>query len=112
VTLGEVMPADGHANTGSYNVTGLECVNKSGDTVTVAQDDDDPASGSFHAPSGGDVTCTFTNKRTQANLTLVKKWINGAEGDTATLTAGQASMASTVRDKASFTDDDHAVVTT
>ena len=36
-------------------------------------------------PEGGDVTCTFTNTRRTATLTLQKTWIDGAAGDTANL---------------------------
>ena len=31
------------------------------------------------------VTCTFTNTRTSATITLQKTWVNGAAGDTADL---------------------------
>ena len=45
----------------------------------------DDATATITLPEGGDVTCTFTNTRRTATLTLQKTWIDGATGDTANL---------------------------
>ena len=48
-------------------------------------------SGGFDVPDtladGATITCTFTNTRKSAELTLTKDWVNGATGDAVSLTA-------------------------
>lgn len=44
------------------------------------------SSGSLTMPNS-DVTCTITNTRKSASLTLAKQWVNGVSGDTATVTS-------------------------
>ncbi|UVJ41003.1 DUF11 domain-containing protein [Arthrobacter sp. CJ23] len=77
VNLGEVLAP---ANVGSY-ATSLSCAGADGLSYTP------PApTGSYAVPpTPAAVTCTFTNTRTSAVLTLQKHWINGAQGDTADL---------------------------
>ncbi|HZE39706.1 MAG TPA: hypothetical protein VE172_12935 [Stackebrandtia sp.] len=79
VDLDEVWGA-GHV--GTYR-TRLDCGGK-----TIASG----TSGVFGVPADPkDVTCEFTNTRTKAILTLQKKWVNGAVGDTAELSIDKAS---------------------
>ena len=51
--------------------------------------------GSFTVPptlsAGATITCTFTNARRSATLTLQKSWVNGAAGDTADLSIDGAT---------------------
>ncbi|MDQ5862856.1 MAG: hypothetical protein M3536_11400, partial [Actinomycetota bacterium] len=77
VTLAEVL---GTGNLGSYT-SGLSC--------SAAGLNPEPTagqSGSYTMPkTAAPVTCTFTNNRTSVQLTLEKEWIDGADGDQATL---------------------------
>jgi uncharacterized repeat protein (TIGR01451 family)/LPXTG-motif cell wall-anchored protein len=71
--------------------TSLACVDASGNLVSSTGQ----LSGGFTvAATPTDVTCTFTNVRKQARLTLHKNWINGQAGDQALLTiTGQSGEA-------------------
>jgi hypothetical protein len=77
VSLSETLPA---ANIGSYT-SALTC-DTSGLTPAAGG-----RSGTFDVTSTtpADVTCTFTNARTSAAVTLQKTWVNGAGGDQAAL---------------------------
>ena len=59
------------------------------------------ANGSFTVPStlsaGTTITCTFTNARRSATMTLRKSWVNGAAGDTADLSIDGATSGARVR---------------
>jgi uncharacterized repeat protein (TIGR01451 family)/LPXTG-motif cell wall-anchored protein len=70
------------ANVGSY-ASALTCT-EPGLIATP-----DGLSGTYTAASdlADDVTCTFTNTRDRSTLTLQKAWVNGANGDTAELSA-------------------------
>jgi hypothetical protein len=80
VTVQEILPPNGVANTGSYTAT-ISCpgititlgAGREGTTFTVP-------------PVPQNVTCTVINTRTTAQLTLVKVWANGAAPDSAALT--------------------------
>ena len=84
VTLAETLAS---ANTGSYTST-LGCDNG------VLTPPTPGLSGSFTMPpdagAGDTITCTVTNTRTQATLTLTKDWASSADGDTAGLVIGGA----------------------
>ena len=74
VSLSEVL---GAGNTGGY-ATVLAC---GGVAVPLSGSD-----GFVHgAGDPGDVTCTFTNTRTRATVTLQKAWVDAVAGDTADL---------------------------
>jgi len=60
--------------------SGYECY----DSVPALVDSNSTTSGSFSMPND-DVTCTFTNTRYSASLTLNKTWITAQPGDTATV---------------------------
>jgi hypothetical protein len=77
VSLGETLAA---SNVGSYMST-LTC-DTSGLTAAAGGQ-----SGTFDVTSTtpADVTCTFTNTRTSATVTLQKTWVNGAGDDQAGL---------------------------
>ena len=80
VTLTEVYVPD---NTGSYTAD-LSCTDANGLTYT-----DLALTGTYAVPSTPvDVTCTFVNTRTSAELTLQKAWVDGADGDIADLDIG------------------------
>jgi hypothetical protein len=73
VTVSEAL---GAANTGTYT-SAFSCTNGTTGTGNT---------GTFTVPSPAvNVTCTFTNTRTQAKLTLEKSWVDGAFGDEASL---------------------------
>ncbi|TAM87149.1 MAG: hypothetical protein EPN43_09625, partial [Jatrophihabitans sp.] len=68
-------------NTGSYT-SAISC-DRSGLSANGAG-----AGGTFTVPSSPvNVVCTIVNTRTSAQLVLQKTWVNGASGDTATLSA-------------------------
>ncbi|TNF35423.1 MAG: hypothetical protein EP312_03765 [Gammaproteobacteria bacterium] len=56
------------------------------DSVPALVDSDSTTSGSFAMPND-DVTCTFTNTRYSASLTLNKTWVTAQAGDTATVSS-------------------------
>jgi hypothetical protein len=86
VDLSEVLAG---TNTGTYT-SALTC-NQSG--LTAAPDG---LSGTFVVSSSPEsVTCTFTNTRAQATLTLEKTWFNGAPVDTAGLSISGTDAATT-----------------
>lgn len=74
-TIGESFSVGSSSN---YATT-LACVGNatalSGNTLTVTAGD-------------SAITCTLTNTRNQATLTLVKTWVNGISGNSATVTTG------------------------
>ncbi|MBO1268557.1 DUF11 domain-containing protein [Arthrobacter cavernae] len=108
VNLGEVLAP---ANVGSYAAS-LSCTDANGLSYTPLA-----LTGSYTVPASPvAVTCTFTNTRTSALLTLKKHWTNGAQGDTAdldiTAQLGQspAAGATSVADgSAQFTDTTNTV---
>ncbi|MCL2423277.1 MAG: hypothetical protein FWD11_05195, partial [Micrococcales bacterium] len=70
-----VAESIGGANVGTYTAD-LTC-DADGLTYTAAD-----LSGTFTVPANPvDVTCTFTNTRTSATLTVLKRWSEGADGD-------------------------------
>lgn len=78
VTLAESPTA---TNTGSYTAS-LSCGPNDGLTYTAGA-----LTGSYTVPSAPtDLTCTFTNTRRSAIVTLVKEWVGAAAGDQAGLT--------------------------
>ena len=101
ITLGETLPA---SNVGGYDTT-MSCT-ASGLTYTAGD-----RSGTFTLPGivTGAVTCTYTNTRQQATLTVRKAWVDGAQGDATTLSAtgstgGPQTATSTVGTTPTFTD--------
>ncbi|MBY5162498.1 DUF11 domain-containing protein [Salsipaludibacter albus] len=95
VTLSEAYAG---GNTGSYTAE-LSCTE---DILTYTSGD---ISGSYGVPSDPvDVTCTFVNTRTSAELTLDKDWVDGADGDTADLDI-TATLGSDPADGATATAD-------
>ncbi len=77
VNLAETLGAD---NTGTYT-SQITC-----DAPGVLTPGADGRAGTYQVPvTPAPVTCTFTNTRTSALLTLQKTWVNAAEGDTAEL---------------------------
>ncbi len=72
-----VVSEDLVGNTGSYDVE-LLCVDSQDVEVS------DSADGTFTMPDAP-VTCTYTNTRDTAQLTLQKAWVNARGGDTAAL---------------------------
>ena len=74
---------------GDYTVTETARPRLGPDDVTCSTDigrgDVPSATATITLPEGGRVTCTFTNTRRTATLTLQKTWIDGAAGDTAEL---------------------------
>jgi len=83
VEVSEFLP---DSNAGSYDST-LDCTPPTG--LTVAEGGQ---AGTIEVPATPvGVSCTFTNSLTTAGiLTLRKEWVNGAEGDSANLTAAGA----------------------
>jgi len=87
VTVAEGL---GATNVGSY-ASELSCVS-GGTTVATANG----TSGGFTVPATpADVTCTFTNTRTEATVQLRKTWDNGAADDTAALSITGTDPATT-----------------
>lgn len=80
--VSETFPPD--ANTGEYDPS-LACTDASGGEVSIREDDDTDAFGGYFTMPAEDVTCTFTNTRTSATVTLVKEWVDGVQGDQAHL---------------------------
>jgi len=80
VTVTELL---GGGNAGSYD-SQVECV--SGSTIVLPTTSG--IEGEFTVPAAAtpaDITCTFTNTRTSTTLNLQKVWVNGATGDSASL---------------------------
>jgi hypothetical protein len=75
----ELRRAGNTANVGGYS-TQLSC--SAGVTTTPVQGN--PLSETFTMPDR-EVTCTFTNTRTEHTLTLRKEWVDAAVGDVANL---------------------------
>jgi hypothetical protein len=97
-TVGIAESFDGFDNVGSYS-TELSCT-EDGLTYTSGA-----SSGSFAVPADPvDVTCTFVNTRTSAQLTLQKEWVDGADGDTAVIDVA-ATLASAPADGVTSTAD-------
>jgi len=78
VTLSEVL---GGGNTGSYDVSFVCAGNTNAPTYTPG---DLSATLDIDA-ADSDITCTYTNTRQSANLTLRKTWVDGALDDTSDL---------------------------
>jgi hypothetical protein len=80
LTVGETLPA---TNTGAYTST-IDCVPPAGFTPGTGGQD-----GTLVVQSTpGNIACKVTNTRASTGeLTLVKDWVNGADGDSTTLTA-------------------------
>jgi hypothetical protein len=75
-------------NTGTYT-TNLTCTDSAGLMYTPGD-----LSGTYTVPvAPSDVTCTFSNARTSATITLQKIWVGGAAGDTAGLTITGSDLA-------------------
>ncbi len=91
VTVSEVL---GAGNAGSYSKA-LTC-----DTSPATTGID---TAGFTMPAQ-DVVCTFTNTNAKHDVTLVKKWVDGLQGDTAEITAGTTSKTSTGNGAPVFTD--------
>jgi len=74
ITLGETFTTGSAAN---YNSV-LSCANNT-----------TPLTGNVLTINGADtaITCTQTNTRKSATLTLAKTWVNGVDGETATVTS-------------------------
>lgn len=111
VNLAELLPPNGHANTGSYT-SSISCTPNSGFAAGAGGQ-----GGTLTVPATpADVTCTVVNTRTSATLTLQKSWTNGASGDTATLsingdTSGVGHAVATVPGGGSGVSTDKATTT-
>ncbi|KRG71971.1 DUF7507 domain-containing protein [Pseudoxanthomonas dokdonensis] len=81
VTVTEAFGTGAAAN---YDTT-LSCT-RDLDGVAVTVSGTGP-SGSFTMPSDSGVSCTFLNVRSQANLTLIKQWVDALPGDSTTVTS-------------------------
>ncbi|MGA9279500.1 prealbumin-like fold domain-containing protein [Ilumatobacter sp.] len=106
ITIAEEFVAD---NAGTYDAA-LTCTDESGLTYTAGALD-----GVYTVPvASGDVNCTFVNTLRRVELVMDKEWVDGTEGDTATLSIagadGDASGASTASG-ATGTELDIGVVT-
>lgn len=68
----------GAGNKAGYTASEYTCTKAGGGTVTVTN-------GSFTMPEDN-VACSVTNTRNRHDVLLIKEWIDGLKGDTATLT--------------------------
>lgn len=62
--------------------------------------------------SGADVRCQITNTVQTVTVTLVKKWTNAIQGDTATLAIGATTSTSTADGSPTFVDTAHQITVT
>jgi uncharacterized repeat protein (TIGR01451 family)/LPXTG-motif cell wall-anchored protein len=96
-TVGGVTPGGservGSVVAGTYSITegtipaGWDRTSASctGSTTAGSYDTGSGALTNIQIAAGQNVTCTFTNTRRSATLTLQKEWVNGASGDTTTI---------------------------
>jgi hypothetical protein len=101
VNVAEVL---GEGNAGTYT-SAVTCA-VDGSMVPVED-------GQFRMPYG-DVTCTYENRASQHTLRLQKEWVNGVEGDQATITIDNAGFIAPTTStsngqQGSWVDSDHAV---
>jgi uncharacterized repeat protein (TIGR01451 family) len=95
VTLGSVTFSEGaHTGTNAADyTTALECRNASNQVVASNPNGTNTA-GSVNVGAGDQITCTFTNTRTQGSIELKKIW-SGTAGET-TLRIGSTAGASDI----------------
>jgi len=99
VELAEQLATD---NVGHYT-SSLACSEDDGSSVSVDN-------GALTMPAAP-VTCTFTNERTSATVTVQKTWVGGLAGDSADLMVNGSDPVTSTSDgsSGSWADDDHVV---